>query len=132
MAQITAPKSSNKALKLTAMVVATLAVVVVVILGLNMFISTPETPAPANLSPEAQQGKTLYLSTGNCNACHASEGRKGTLTGPRLSTTTQSEASIRIIIRQGKTTMPGNTNLSDADITKIVAYLQAIKAAAGS
>jgi mono/diheme cytochrome c family protein len=91
---------------------------------------TKETPAPATLDGIAQEGKQIYLTSGNCNNCHPAEGRKGGL-GPRLSTIGLSDDSIRKIIRNGKGSMPANTAISDDDITKIMVYLKAIKAAAG-
>jgi len=87
---------------------------------------TKETPAPASLSTVAQEGKTLYISTGNCNTCHPGEGRKAGI-GPRLSTNGINDTNIRNTIRKGKGAMPANSVLSEDDITKIIAYLHAIK-----
>jgi cytochrome c550 len=87
---------------------------------------TKETPAPASLSAVAQEGKTLYITTGNCNTCHPGEGRKAGI-GPRLSTGNISDDNIRKFIRNGKGAMPANSILSEDDITKIIAYLRAIK-----
>ncbi len=117
--------------KLMAIGIVAVALVVILVIIMVVSSSSPATAAPATLSPEAQQGKTLFLSTGNCGSCHPSEGRAGSFSGPRLSTLNLSEASLRQVIRQGKGMMPGNSSLTNDDITKMIAYLLAIKAAAG-
>lgn len=111
------------------------AIILVAVIGVSFVLFSSgggETPAPATLDAAAQQGKTLYQTTGNCGSCHPSDGRAGSFTGPRLSTINLNEATIRQYIRLGKGGMPGNTKLTDDDITKIIAYLNAIKAAAAT
>jgi mono/diheme cytochrome c family protein len=108
-------------------------IVVAVAVVLFVVISSggKETPAPASLDPVAEAGKALYVGAGNCNGCHPGQGRQGGLAAPRLSTSNVNDAATRQYIRSGKGMMPGNSNLSDDDITKIISYLHAIKAAAG-
>lgn len=84
-----------------------------------------ETPAPATLSQTAAEGKALFLAN-NCTNCHAAEGRAGG-TGPRLSTTGKSDSDIINTVRRGKGSMPANTRLTDEELTKIIAYIRAIK-----
>ena len=84
-----------------------------------------ETPAPATLSQTATEGKQIFLSS-NCSDCHPKEGRAGG-TGPRLSTTGKSDSDIMNIIRRGRGTMPAHPELSDDQITKLIAYIRAIK-----
>lgn len=100
--------------------------VVILVMLLITAGDTKETAAPASLSAVAQEGKTLYTTTGNCNTCHPGEGRKAGI-GPRLSTSGISDINIRNYIRNGKGAMPANSVLSEDDITKILAYLHAIK-----
>jgi mono/diheme cytochrome c family protein len=102
------------------------AVFVMLLITLN---DTKETPAPANLDSVALQGKVLFLQQGKCDACHLAEGRKAGI-GPRLSTLNLGDATIRNIIRNGRGAMPANTVLSEDDITKIMAYMKALKLAA--
>lgn len=102
-------------------VLVALVVGVVVITGQN----AAETPAPATLSQTATEGKALFLSS-NCTDCHAKEGRAGG-TGPRLSTTGKSDSDIISIVRRGKGSMPAHSELTDDQITKLIAYIRAIK-----
>jgi mono/diheme cytochrome c family protein len=84
-----------------------------------------ETPAPATLSQTAAEGKALFLAN-NCINCHPSEGRAGG-TGPRLSTTGKSDQEIINLVRRGRGSMPANTRLTDAELSKVIAYIRAIK-----
>ncbi len=105
--------------------------VAVMVMLLITSADTKETPAPATLDSIAEQGKQIFIGTGNCNTCHPAEGRKAGV-GPRLSTIGLSEDTIRSYIRKGKGAMPGNTVVSDDDITKMLVYLRAIKASSGT
>ncbi len=104
-------------------------VVVLVALVVGVVVITgqgaAETPAPATLSQTATEGKQIFLSS-NCSDCHAKEGRAGG-TGPRLSTTGKSDSDITDIIRRGRGTMPAHPELTDDQITKIIAYIRALK-----
>lgn len=84
-----------------------------------------ETPAPATLSQTATEGKAIFLSS-NCSDCHAKEGRAGGI-GPRLSTTGKSDSDIMSIIRRGRGSMPAHPELTDDQVTKLIAYIRAIK-----
>jgi mono/diheme cytochrome c family protein len=103
-----------------------LAVVVMLVITMG---DVSETPAPATLSQTAQEGKQLFLQY-DCNNCHPKEGRAGG-TGPRLSTTGVSDDTIRNTIKRGKGGMPPR-NLTDDQITKVIAYIRAIKPPPGS
>ena len=109
-----------------AVVVILLAVVVMLVITMG---DVSETPAPATLSQTAQEGKQLFLQN-DCNNCHPKEGRAGG-TGPRLSTTGVSDDTIRNTIKRGKGGMPPR-NLTDDQITKVIAYIRAIKPPSGS
>lgn len=118
------PQANGKYLWLgfgVVVVLIALVVGVVVVTGQN----AAETPAPATLSQTAAEGKALFLSN-NCTDCHAKEGRAGG-TGPRLSTTGKSDSDISNIILRGKGSMPSHSSLTNDDITKIIAYIRAIK-----
>jgi cytochrome c5 len=103
-----------------------LAVVVMLVITVG---DVSETPAPASLSQTAQEGKEIFLRF-DCNNCHPKEGRAGG-TGPRLSTTGVNDDTIRSTILRGKGGMPPR-NLTDDQITKVIAYIRAIKPPAGS
>lgn len=109
-----------------AVAVILLAVVVMLVITMG---DVSETPAPATLSQTAQEGKQLFLQN-DCNNCHPKEGRAGG-TGPRLSTTGVNDDTIRNTIKRGKGGMPPR-NLTDDQITKVIAYIRAIKPPPGS
>ncbi len=107
-----------------AVVILIAAVVVMLIITGN---DVTPTAAPATLSTEAQEGKTLFVGVvANCNKCHFQEGRAGGV-GPRLSTTGVSDEAIRRVVRNGTGGMPANKNLSDTQLNKIIVYIHAIK-----
>jgi cytochrome c553 len=117
---------SKKIIILAVPVIALFIAAIIIINELNR----PLSPAPVNLSEEAQRGKTLFLASATgCNNCHPGEGRKGTISVPALSASRMDDAILFKVIREGKGTMPGNTKLSDAEINQIVAYINALKAA---
>jgi mono/diheme cytochrome c family protein len=122
--EVTQTKSGPNYMVLGFGVVAVLiAIVVIVVIVTGQ--GAAETPAPATLSQTAAEGKALFLAN-NCTNCHVSEGRAGG-TGPRLSTTGKSDQEIVNIVRRGRGAMPPNTSLTDAELTKIIAYIRAIK-----
>jgi mono/diheme cytochrome c family protein len=106
------------------------AVIVLIALVVGVVVVTgagaPETPAPATLSQTAAEGKALFLAN-NCTNCHLAEGRAGGGTGPRLSTTGKSDQEIINLVRRGRGSMPANTRLTDAELSKVIAYIRAIK-----
>ena len=93
-------KSSNANVwfAIAAVVILIAAVVVMLIITGN---DVTTTAAPATLSTEAQEGKALFVGdVANCNKCHFQEGRAGGV-GPRLSTISDSDDTIRRVVRNG-------------------------------
>ncbi len=121
-----AGKSMNRSLVFGAafVVVLVVAFIAIAVISAN---GAAETAAPAKLEGVAAEGKALFLES-NCATCHPAEGRKGGI-GPRLSTTGYSDESFRNIVRKGRGSMPSNTQLTDDQLNKIIAYVRALKPA---
>ncbi len=117
----------NKFIKFLLIIVGGL-VIIGIIAVVVFVVTTKVTPEPANLSPEATQGKSLFLTT--CNHCHLEGGRESLLGFRALSASRLDEAAMIRIIRQGKGSMPSNQKLSDSEVNLLVTYLKAIRVAA--
>ena len=123
-----APEHSNSGLwfGIGAVVVLIAAVIVMLVITSG---DVATTAAPASLSAAAQEGKTIFLSdAARCSSCHPSEGRAGGF-GPRLSTINDTDDSIRRYIRNGTGAMPANSVLTDDQISRLIAYIHALKPA---
>jgi mono/diheme cytochrome c family protein len=96
-----------------------------------LFVFTGKTTAvPTTLDSQANAGKTIFLKS--CNGCHGSEGRSGNIFIPPLSTSKLSDEAIRTIITQGKApAMPSFKDYTAQDLDNLLAYIKAIKSAAG-
>lgn len=72
--------------------------------------------------PAADGGADLYLRL--CAACHGGEGEGGT-GGPPLMALGLSDAELSTLIAEGQGGMPGfGSDLADADVVELVAYVQ--------
>lgn len=78
-------------------------------------------PTPGGTAPPGQAVFARY-----CNVCHPGGGRGS---GPSLRAIPLTGDQIRTYVRQGKERMPafGPNLISDAQLTQLVEYIQALK-----
>jgi mono/diheme cytochrome c family protein len=95
--------------------------------------STPAAPAPSTSTGplpvgDAAAGQAVFAS--QCNACHpgANAGIGPALYGPQVAARYPDDASQAAVIRQGKGGMPAfaPTQVSDADLANLLAYLHGL------
>jgi ubiquinol-cytochrome c reductase cytochrome c subunit len=84
--------------------------------------------APALADGNADKGKQTFVEHG-CWQCHGYAGQGG-VTGPKLAPNPMPLAAMNVFVRNSNRAMPPYQKeiLSDADLTDIHAYLQAIPA----
>ena len=74
-------------------------------------------------SPDAQK---LYKS--KCNRCHGKTGDKGLFRAPKLSQSTVSDASVILLIQEGKGVMPSFKKfLTDQEMQSLLAYIKTFR-----
>ena len=101
-----------------------------VLLALSLLgcdLGAPPTPAPPTVPPiptALVRGAEHYANY--CQICHPG-GQRGV--GPQLIGTRDSDASIKAIVRSGKSNMPAfdAAHISDADLQSLVDYIRALK-----
>jgi len=85
-----------------------------------------EAPKQRTLSPQAQEGRELYLnkSVPQCGICHTLEdaGTKGVV-GPNLNTLKPEEAQVLSAIKQGIGAMPPQTTMSEEQLKALARYV---------
>lgn len=90
--------------------------------------STTAAAGAATLSADAEAGRQIVAK--NCSVCHLQNGTAAGGQGPNLSTSRETTNAnlIQTKVRKGDGAMPpfSQQQISDADLAKIVAYLQAI------
>jgi mono/diheme cytochrome c family protein len=83
-------------------------------------------PKPRTLSPQAQEGRELYLnkSVPQCGICHTLEdaGTKGVV-GPNLNALKPEEAQVLSALKQGIGAMPPQTTLSEEQLKALARYV---------
>lgn len=83
------------------------------------------TPAPSPVAADPQKGQAVYTSSLSCLACHGANAQG--VIGPSL--IGKSPESFSTSVRAGKGGMPAfsTSQLSDADLSNIIAYLATLK-----
>ena len=71
---------------------------------------------------DATSGEALYAD--NCSGCHGSAGEGGT--GPAIAGNPEGDAETAEVVQNGEDEMPAFPDLTDQDISDILAYLETL------
>lgn len=71
---------------------------------------------------DATSGETLYAD--NCAGCHGAAGEGGS--GPAIAGNPEGDAETAEVVQNGEEEMPAFPDLSDQDISDILAYLETL------